>query len=168
MQWQWQWGRCLSFTARFSWCTELKRDSEQSSIFYQKILFLRQTSLTIPILRRTNLTSSEVTKLLTAYSTTMVPLILTFQSQIVLFVTWNAFILFIIQWLFSKPIYQTQSLWIRSKLLIVWTRKASLRRRWTEGSSSSSLWTTSRSLRASSWTGIFHVWLWEIYYSMWH
>ena len=55
-------------------------------------------------------------------------------------------------------IMYAQSLWIRSKLLIVWTRKASLRRRWTEGSSSSSLWTTSRSLRASSWTGIFHRW----------
>ena len=41
----------------------------------------------VATLRRTNLTASEVTKLLAAYSTTMVPLILTFPSQIFLFIT---------------------------------------------------------------------------------
>ena len=103
--------------------------------------------------RRTNLTASEVTKLLNIYSTTMVSLLLSFPFQIVLFVT------FVIATWFNDNF---QSLFLshkkslyKIKTVVSTRRRASLWKRWTGGSSSSSSWTTSRSLRASSWTGIW-------------
>ena len=68
-------------------------------------------------LRRTNLTASEVTKLLNIYSTTMVSLLLTFPTQIVLFVLHESFYSYFFQWEILKPFYRTWILWTISKLL---------------------------------------------------